>query len=188
MFERFSPSMRNVVGRSPEWAVRTGGERIGEEEIALSLLAEQEGQAARVLRELGVGEGERAEITDELARRRRKGGFTEADAAALATLGIDIHEVVTRVEQAHGEGSLAGPPGPVRSGSAPRRRPNRMTPGAKQVLERALRDAVDRRERTVGTEHLLLSIVSLPGIVADTFAGFGVTREAVWRQLAAQGS
>lgn len=63
-----------------------------------------------------------------------------------------------------------------------------MTPGAKQVLERALRDAVDRRERVVGTEHLLLSMVSLPGTVADTLAGFGVTREAVWRQLAAQGS
>lgn len=160
--------------------------------MALALLAHQEGRAARVLRDLGVGAAEREEIARRMAGRRRRGGFTDADAEALATLGIDIHEVVARVEATHGEGSLtASQPGGPATRTATRtatRVRHRMTPGAKQVLERALRDAVDRRERVVGTEHLLLSMVSLPGTVADTLAGFGVTREAVWRQLAAQGS
>ncbi|WP_436774516.1 Clp protease N-terminal domain-containing protein [Yinghuangia sp. YIM S09857] len=185
MFERFSPSLRRVVGSSPEYAAETGGERIGEEELALALLADQEGTAARVLRDLGVGTAERAEIARRMAERRRHGGFTDADADALATLGIDIHEVVARVEAAHGEGSLtARRPGGASARTAVRTR-HRMTPGAKQVLERALRDAVDRRERVIGTEHLLLSMVSLPGTAADALAGFGVTRETVWRQLAA---
>ncbi|MGW0662376.1 Clp protease N-terminal domain-containing protein [Streptodolium elevatio] len=188
MFERFSPSLRSVVGSSPEWVTETGGDRIGEEEMALALLAHQEGRAARVLRELGVGAAEREEIARRMAGRRRRGGFTDADADALATLGIDIHEVVARVEAAHGEGSLTGRQPAGQAARTAVRARHRMSPGAKQVLERALRDAVDRRERVVGTEHLLLSMVSLPGTVADVLAGFGVTREAVWRQLAVQGS
>ena len=41
-----------------------------------------------------------------LAEARRRGGLSRADADALAGLGIDVSEIVSRVEEAHGEGAL----------------------------------------------------------------------------------
>ncbi|BBJ43906.1 hypothetical protein SSPO_066240 [Streptomyces antimycoticus] len=86
--------------------------------------------AAEVLTALGA-HGRRASIERALAEVRRRGGITGADAEALAGLGIDVDEIVARVEEAHGVGALAAAgstpgatPGPT-AGSASARAPRR---------------------------------------------------------------
>lgn len=62
----------------------------------------------------------------------------------------------------------------------PPRDPPAFTPGAKQVLERALREALARDSSTIGTEHLLLGLVTpTDDVVASLFAERGVTGDAV---------
>lgn len=101
MFEKFTADARAVVRGAAEWADRTGSGTVGEPELLLALLERTDSPAARVLAALGV-HARRESVADALAAVRRRGGVSPADAAALAGLGIDIDEVVTRVEQAHG--------------------------------------------------------------------------------------
>ncbi|WP_367652213.1 Clp protease N-terminal domain-containing protein [Streptomyces sp. LB8] len=51
------------------------------------------------------------------------------------------------------------------------------------MLQGALRIALARRERRIGDEHILLALVSRPGVPAEVFAGHGVTHESVSRVL-----
>ncbi len=163
--------------------------------------------AAEVLTALGA-QGRRASIERALAEVRRRGGITGADAEALAGLGIDVDEIVARVEEAHGVGALAtagftpdsapgstsGPtpesaPGaaPVRAprhGRRPLRRP--FSREAKSVLERSLRIALARGDKYIGDEHLLLALTARPGVAAHVLADHDVTYIQVERALTAR--
>jgi hypothetical protein len=118
-------------------------------------------------------------VERDLAEARRRGGLTRADADALAGLGIDLTEIVSRVEEAHGEGALA--PGRTegvrRSGHRP------LTRGAKDLLSHSLRLAVAHDDRHIGDEHLLLALTARPGIPSEVLADHGVTYAAVERLL-----
>ncbi len=178
MFEKFTADARAVVRGAAEQAERTGSGTVGEPELLLALLDRTESPAATALGALGVRE-RRASVARALAAVRRRGGITAQDAAALAGLGIDVDEIVARVERAHGAGALAagGPAG--RRGRA--RRP--FTAEAKAVLERALRIAVGRGERHLGDEHLLMALTARPGPAAAVLADHGVTYAEVLRVL-----
>ncbi|WP_336051101.1 Clp protease N-terminal domain-containing protein [Streptomyces sp. CA2R101] len=178
MFEKFTADARAVVRGAAEQADRTGSGTVGEPELLLALLERTDSPAAGVLAALGV-HARRDSVADALAAVRRRGGVSPADAAALAGLGIDIDEVVTRVEQAHGVGALAG------GGRAGRRKRARrlFTAEAKSVLERALRIAVGRGERYLGDEHLLMALTARPGPAAAVLADHGVTYADVLRAL-----
>ena len=54
---------------------------------------------------------------------------------------------------------------------------------AKDVLERALRIAVARRDRHIGDEHILLALTVRPGVPAEVLADHGVTFETLTRVL-----
>lgn len=160
MFERFTQDARSTVTGAVAEAERTGAQRVGEEHLLLSLLA------LGALDPLGV---DRAAVCADLATARRRGGMSKADEEALAGLGIDLTEIVSRVEETHGEGALSDP--------VPRRRSGRprFTPGAKKVLEQSLRIALGRKDRHISTLHLLLSLLSRPGTPAEVLADHGVT-------------
>ncbi|MGA6160160.1 Clp protease N-terminal domain-containing protein [Stenotrophomonas sp. NPDC087984] len=167
--------------------------------------------AAEVLTVLGA-HGRRASIERALAEVRRRGGITGADVEALAGLGIDVDEIVARVEEAHGVGALAtagftpdstpesapdSTPGPTpgsapgaasarapRRGRRPLRRP--FSREAKSVLERSLRIALARGDKYIGDEHLLLALTARPGVAAHVLADHDVTYIQVERALSAR--
>ncbi|MEU9415423.1 Clp protease N-terminal domain-containing protein [Streptomyces sp. NPDC051000] len=186
MFERFTTEARTTVTGAVAEARRAGAGAVTEEHLLLALLAQG------ALDPLGV---DRAAVAAGLAEARRRGGMTRADEEALAGLGIDLGEIVTRIEETHGEGAL--------SGAAPRRRglgtalrsalgrpesDNRHVPftqGAKKTLEQSLRIALGRKDRHIGTLHLLLALLSRPGTVAEVLTDHGVTLDGAERGLAA---
>ncbi|MBL1098230.1 Clp protease N-terminal domain-containing protein [Streptomyces coffeae] len=185
MFERFTSSAREVVHGALRHAEETGSAKVGEPELLLALLDRTGSPAATVLSGLGA-HGRRASIERSLAEARRRGGISDADAEALAGLGIDVEEIVARVEEAHGAGALAAPRGPggrtgPRRGGRRVRRP--FAPEAKSVLERSLRIALGRGDRHIGDEHLLLALLARPGVAASVLADHEVTYVRVERAL-----
>jgi hypothetical protein len=69
-------------------------------------------------------------------------------ARALARIGVDEQKIRTRVDEIVGRGS-GTPPGQIP-----------FTPRTKKILELALREALALRHDYIGTEHLLLAIVT----------------------------
>ncbi|WP_329379353.1 peptidase [Streptomyces sp. NBC_01351] len=174
MFERFTTDARSTVKGAVTQAHEAGAATVTEEHLLLSLLA------LGALDLLGV---DRASLTADLAKARRRGGMSRADEEALAGLGIDLGEIVARIEETHGEGALstAAPSRRRRSGTGhiP------FTAGAKKVLERSLRIALARKDRHIGPLHLLLALLSCPGTLSEVLTDHGVTYTTAETSLAA---
>jgi ATP-dependent Clp protease ATP-binding subunit ClpA len=89
--------------------------------------------------------------------------------AALASIGIDLGSVRSRLEDAFGPGALPDP-----TATPP------FTPKAKQSLERALRRALTLRHRYIGTEHELLGILEIrEGVACSALLDLGVDLDAL---------
>ncbi|NEB82457.1 peptidase [Streptomyces sp. SID14478] len=176
MFERFTKGARDVVKGAVTYAETERAPSVDEGHLLLAVLDARGTRGSFVLGALGVdAEGKRAAIRDALVAARRRAGLSAADAEALAGLGIDVDEIVARVEQAHGIGALTGG----------RRLGGRrsFTREAKGVLESSLRVALAHRDRSIGDEHLLLALASRPGVASEVLAGCGVSVPAVERVL-----
>lgn len=142
MFERFTDDARDVVVQAQAEARALGHAYIGTEHLLLGAAATG-GDAGRVLAGHGATpDALRAAIRAEV-------GDSTLDAAALATLGIDLDEIRRRVEATFGEGALERRR-PARGGHVP------FTPRAKKSLELALREAIAHGDRHIGTEHVVL--------------------------------
>jgi ATP-dependent Clp protease ATP-binding subunit ClpA len=178
MFERFTKDARAVVTAAVARSERADAPTVTEEHLLLALLDLEGGRTSFAFRALGVSDRREA-LESSLARARRRGGMTKADEDALAGLGIDVAEIVARVEEVHGEGALAGDRKDRRWWSGHRS----LTRGAKDTLEKALRIAVGRRDRIIGAEHILLALTARPGVVAEALADHGATYAAVERAL-----
>ncbi|MEU4085557.1 Clp protease N-terminal domain-containing protein [Streptomyces aureus] len=179
MFERFTKDARAVVEGAVSHSGRVGAGSVEEEHMLLALLDREGSRGSFALTSLGES-GFRASLERDLAEARRRGGLSRADADALSGLGIDLSEIVARIEEAHGEGALeSGGRGP--NGRRARRRP--FGQEAKDVLVRALRIAAARRDRHIGDEHLLLAITLRGGVASEVLADHGVTYESVTRVL-----
>ncbi|GGS21667.1 MULTISPECIES: Clp protease N-terminal domain-containing protein [Actinokineospora] len=152
MFERFTAAAREVVRD----AVAKGDAVVTPEHLVLALLDREHTTGAAILAHFGV---DRERVAETLAAKHRRGGLSEADAEALAKLGIDLDAVVAAVEREHGTGAMA----PKRGR---RRFHTTFTAEAKRVLERALREALDCRDTFIGDEHVLLALLAL-GAEAD---------------------
>lgn len=181
MFERFTKNAREVVRGAVGHAERAAHPSVGAEHLLLSLLDRQGTRASAALADLGV-DRRREALCEALEETRRCGGVSRADAQALAGLGVDVAEIVARVEEAHGAGALAAGSGPRRRRPAGRRPFDR---GARGVLERSLRSAVARGDRHIGDEHILLALTIGPGVVADVLAEHGASWADVERVLVA---
>jgi ATP-dependent Clp protease ATP-binding subunit ClpA len=181
MFERFTKDARAVVKGAVEHAEGEGAESVDDGHMLLALLDREASRASFALATLGATR-RRDSINDALGEVRRRGGLSQADAEALAGLGIDVAEIVSRVEEAHGVGALAGGrkagrPGRGWTGHRP------FTREAKDTLEKSLRIATARRDRHIGDEHILFALTVRPGPVGEVLADHGVTHEAVERVL-----
>ena len=156
MFERFTDEARCVVLAAQEEAREQHASHIGAQHLVLGAARTPRGVAGSVLASLGL---------DAQALRSAMAG--DDDAAALASLGIDLDEVRRRVEAAFGEGALEGRPGTGwrrgRHGDA-----IPFTPDAKKALELSLREAIHRGDKHIGAEHVLLGTtrVSEPALHA----------------------
>ncbi|MET9463364.1 Clp protease N-terminal domain-containing protein [Streptomyces sp. NPDC006544] len=170
MFERFTRDARSAVTGATGEAQRAGAATVTEEHLLLALLAQG------ALDPLGV---DRDAVAADLAAARRRGGMSRADEKALSDLGIDLTEIVSRIEETHGEGALSAPASGRRTGRT------RFTPGAKKVLEQSLRIALGRKDRHISSLHLILSLLSRPGTPAEVLTDHGVTYAAAESGLAA---
>ncbi|MER5383904.1 Clp protease N-terminal domain-containing protein [Streptomyces sp. NPDC002688] len=183
MFERFTKDARAVVEDAVSHSERVGAETVEEEHLLLALLDREGSRGSFALTSLGAA-AVRESLERDLAEARRRGGLSRADADALSGLGIDLSEIVSRIEEAHGEGALESG---KRGGNGRRswRRP--FGQGAKDVLTRALRVALSRRDRHIGDEHLLLAITLRGGVAGEVLADHGVTYRSVTRVLYGEG-
>ncbi len=162
MFERYTRAAGDVVARAQVEARELGDAGVGTEHLLLGV-AFRDGA---VLASLGV---DRAALHETVADMRRDG----LDAAALATIGIDLDAVRRSVERSFGPGALAG---------RRRRRAGHLpfSPGAKRTLERSLREALALRDRHIGPEHILLALASEPDTAAaEALRRCGTTPDAV---------
>ncbi|MDG9721850.1 Clp protease N-terminal domain-containing protein [Streptomyces sp. DH41] len=178
MFERFTKDARAVVQGAVEQAEGARAQTVDAEHLLLALLDREGGRASFALSALGAGE-RKEEVRQALAEARRRAGLTRAETDALAGLGIDVSEIVARVEEAHGVGAMAGDRKGKRWWSGHRS----FSKGAKEVLEQALRAAVARHDRGIGDEHILLALTVRPGVPAEVLADHGVTHESLTRVL-----
>lgn len=188
MFERFTKDARAVVKGAVEHADGEGAASVDDGHMLLALLDREASRASFALASLGAVR-RRESIEGALGEARRRGGLSQADAAALAELGIDVSEIVSRVEETHGVGALAGGrragrPGRGRgwSGHLP------FTREAKGTLEKSLRIATARRDRHIGDEHILFALTVRPGPVSEVLADHGVTHASVERVLYGEGA
>ncbi|WPO71464.1 Clp protease N-terminal domain-containing protein [Streptomyces sp. KN37] len=182
MFERFTKDARAVVLGAVEHAERRGADSVDDGHMLLALLDREASRASFALASLGAAR-HRDSIEEALSGARRRGGLSQADADALAGLGIDVAAIVSRVEEAHGEGALAGARG--KAGRGGQRWLGRVpfSREAKDALVKSLRIATARRDRRIGDEHILLALTARPGVVAEVLADHGVTHAGVDRVL-----
>ncbi|MEU9326159.1 Clp protease N-terminal domain-containing protein [Streptomyces canus] len=178
MFERFTKDARAVVMGAVEHAEGAGAGSVDTEHLLLALLEREGSRASFALAALGLAERGDA-VREALGEARRRAGLSQADAEALAGLGIDVSEIVARVEEVHGVGAMSGDRKDKGWWSGRRS----FGRGAKEILEKALRIAVARRDRHVGDEHILLALTIRPGVPGEVLADHGVTYESVTRVL-----
>jgi ATP-dependent Clp protease ATP-binding subunit ClpA len=187
VFERFTTQARSVVTLAQQEARKLGRPNIGTQHLLLGILGAPDTAGALALEALGVGEPDVREDVRKLDRDRST--FSDQDADALRSVGIDLDEVRRTVEETFGPGALeraATAGGRSWSGHVP------LTPGSKKALELALREAIHLGHRSIGTEHLLLGLVrddtcSAARILAARGADRDRVRAAVLREIAAGG-
>jgi ATP-dependent Clp protease ATP-binding subunit ClpA len=170
-----STSARAVITDALVRARAEGTSRIGEEHLFAALLANPDSGPL-----LGrVGGPEQAEaVWAEVRQARLLGGLTAGEQQALAGLGIDLDEVVARVEASLGEGALDGTRTSARRGWRVS-----MSPGAVAVLNAAQRQKAARGDRRTTARHLVLGLLAQPGLFADALAAQGITLATVLEML-----
>ncbi|GAA2288307.1 Clp protease N-terminal domain-containing protein [Streptomyces hawaiiensis] len=186
MFERFTKDARDVVKSAYAHVEGNGGggRCVEPEHLLLALLDREGSRGSFALAALGLGE-RRESVREALREARRRAGLTQAETDALAGLGIDVAEIVARVEETHGVGALAGDRTDKRWWSGSGR--TSFGRGAKDVLERSLRVALAQRDRHIGDEHILLALTIRPGVPAEVLADHGVTYASLVRVLYGSG-
>jgi ATP-dependent Clp protease ATP-binding subunit ClpA len=171
MFERFTRPAREVVVRATAHAVDATASEVRPEHLLQGILDQEGCLAVQVLAGLGAPP-DRIRAALDRHRQRYVDGLDAEDAEALSAIGIDLDEVVRRIDR-----NLGGP--------APSRGRPRFSRPAKKVLELALREAIALRHNYIGTEHLLLALVRVGDrVVADTMASCDVTSTALRTAIA----
>jgi ATP-dependent Clp protease ATP-binding subunit ClpA len=159
IFSRLAKESRRCVVAAVEEARMLGHDSIGDEDLLLGMLRADEGFAAEALSSLGVTlEGAREESEEMLSD-------------ALSSIGISLDEVRREAGEAFDI-------------SIPDDRRIPFSPRAKKLLQRALREAVRLRNNHLGTEHVLLGILSNEDGTAVRMLGrMGVSPAALEERL-----
>ena len=183
MFERFTDQARDVVVHAQEEARQLHHGYIGTEHLLLALLHPSAGATATLLAQAGV----RADAVRDAVQRYVGQGrqpLTAQDAEALAGIGIDLQQVLAKLEDMLG-GPAVAPCPPPRRGLFRRRRASSggripFTARAKKVLELSLREALALKSRSIGSEHILLGLLREgEGLAAMVLVQLGVDLKAL---------
>lgn len=181
MLERFTTAARKVVKDAVVTTQKTGAPAVGEEHLLGAMLAQPDCTAVALLTGCGIGPDQYEQLLAECRDFRRRGGIGRAEVEALRSMGIEVDEIVDRVEQIWGEGALLEPVAPAPAGRwrrasvlAVTTRPPWRTE-SRQALETALRQALDLGCKWIGTEHLLLGLLIRDGVVREVLTARGVT-------------
>ena len=190
MMERLSTTARQAVVDAVEAARADRAALVGEEHLLAGLLAQADSTAVRLLAASGLGPDQHPALLRECRDYRRRGGIGRAEAEALRGLGIEVDEIIDRVEEIWGEGALLAPVVPESGGRRGRKRVLgshlSWRPEAKKALETSLRQALDLRSKTIGSEHLLLGLLVSPGAAKEVLTARGITSLHI-RSLLAKG-
>lgn len=148
MFERFTDRARRAVVLAQSEAQDSGSPNIGTEHLLAGLALEGEGLAGLALKELGASpERLRSAIAEVASLEATRTAGTLTDKAALATIGIDLDDIVSAVEAAFGPGALRIQPLHIP-----------FSDHAKEALEQSLVRAIELGLSYIGTEHVLLGL------------------------------
>lgn len=169
MFERMDAAAKRVIHRAVAAARLDGAHDVLEEHLALALFDDPESGARRL-----AGEVDIEALREAFARARRRGGVSDVDAAALRDLGIDVDEIVRATEAGLGTNVLGH--------RRPRRNP-RFSKGAADTIGHMVREAVLRKQRVMGTAHLLLGLLRPGGFSTGVFQSLGVRYDEVAAHL-----
>ncbi len=165
MFERFTHDARAAVLNAQEEARALGHDEVGSEHVLLALTNPANGPrtTVEVLAAWGASYGRVRDTLIELAGSPIR-LLSDEDAAALASIGIDLDVVLSRVEESFGPGALAPTAGRIRFA-----KPGRVT------LQLALREALRLKSRAITSEHLLLGLLrAKDGMAAKILKEIGV--------------
>jgi ATP-dependent Clp protease ATP-binding subunit ClpA len=181
MFERFLPSARAVVEKSQAEAVRLNQAQVRPDHFLLALTALDTGIASHILRSNGLTvDRVESAITTTVLLEVDGNPLTRADADALLSFGVDLQAIIHRIESL-GPAALS----PI----AARRRttPGRHVPlssAAKAALVAALAAARELDHHYIGSEHLLLGVLSHKRSVAiDVLELFDTTADTLRAQI-----
>lgn len=202
MFERFTRSARSVVIDARQVASEGGAREIRNDHLMVAVLRRRGGAGARVLAAAGLGDGDRAALLDEFGAVNRRAGIGVGDADALREIGIDVDEMLGRMDELAAEPEETTQQPPASPMGALRRRVAhalnrddggeisaggvRFSTDGKRTLERTPREALDLRDRHIDEAHILLALVARPGVVAETLQRYGITYADVRRALPAR--
>jgi ATP-dependent Clp protease ATP-binding subunit ClpA len=154
---------RYLVAGTDE-ARRLGCGFVGTEHVLLAIVRGRIDEHGAAVARLGL---DPAEVESTLTRRLTRGPIqTKIDPEALATLGIDLATVRSRLEEVFGAGALERTETSCLG----------ISPRLKLALARALDHAAGRPP---GDEHVLLGILDVPhSAAARTLADLGVSADA----------
>ncbi len=172
MLERFTRNARVIVVGAQQAAARAGATEVRPAHLLESLVATDGVLAMKVLADLGAPGDEVRRAVRGLAAQHPDGLDAE-DAEALKLLGIDLDDVLSRID-----GDLGDDQGRLAKGH------RRFARQSKKVLELSLREAVRLRDGFIGTEHVLLGLIRAgDGTVLQTLAAFDLGADDVRRAV-----
>lgn len=186
MFERFTADARRVVVGAQVEARVLHHDWIGTEHLLLAVLADGGSPMQAMFTGLGITHaGVLTQVLDDLGGG--VDGAADADAAALGELGIDLGEVLRRVEASFGPGALDAAVPRARRWLRRRRHRTgahlRFTKRAKTSLELALRESMVLRSGDITADHLVLGLMRAGGLAARVVVAEGVQPEDVRRAV-----
>jgi ATP-dependent Clp protease ATP-binding subunit ClpA len=173
MFERFTRNARAVVVGAQQSAVSANAPEVRPAHLLEALVSTDSVLAMKVLAELGAPGDEVRRVVRGLVAQYADGLDAE-DAEALKLLGIDLSEVLERIDR-----DLHSGGGPLRKGH------KRFARQSKKVLELSLREALRLGDGFIGSEHLLLGLIRTGDrTVLQTLAAFDLDPDDVRRAVA----
>lgn len=172
MFERFTKDVRLMLVGVQQDAAVAGSTTIEAEHLLIGIASAPTTSAGRILDSHGVTR------TGLLASLEEPtGGFSDFDADALASVGVDLIAVQRSADEVFGEGAFA------RAGIRPLRGRARFGESAKTALARSLQEALATDSKEISTTELLLAMMRDPkGRCAILLKPFGLDYDTVRRE------
>jgi ATP-dependent Clp protease ATP-binding subunit ClpA len=174
---RQSRPAERFLAAGAQQSLTFGHDYVGTEHVLLALAEDSTTRAARALARLGLTHDVVRRDIERLIGKAIDPRRRPIDPDALATLGIDLDEVIRRVDETFGPGALESARFRSQGVAACRC----VAPRLKKALELAVAEAGDGPVRS---EHILVSLAAVEDCIAARILGaHGVTRDALRRAL-----